>query len=71
MDDNLIETLKAQANQLGLSVSAFSRLALLNGLKRSSRKRHDSLIDAALADFKASRKNTLTLDEFDRQIDAL
>ncbi len=71
MDDNLIETLKAQAAPLGLSVSAVSRLALPKGLKQSSRRRHDSLIDAALADIKADRKDTLTLDEFDRQIDAL
>lgn len=71
VDDGLIETLKDLANQLELSLSAVSRLALRNGLKHSSRKRHDSLIDAALADMKAGRKNRLTLDEFDQQIDAL
>ncbi len=67
VDAQLNKSLKARAKEMGLSVSSYSRLALLSVLPRKNNK----LLDQALEDVKANHTEPLSLAEFNRQLDKL
>ena len=67
VDEKLNKTLKAQAKAMGLSVSSYARLALMSILPNKNNK----LLDQALVDIRSNHIETLTLAEFNRQIDEL
>jgi Arc/MetJ family transcription regulator len=65
IDDELYSDIKAGAKRTGLSISSYVRLALLNVLPGKREK----LLEQAIADVKANRLESLTLKEFNRQLD--
>jgi antitoxin component of RelBE/YafQ-DinJ toxin-antitoxin module len=67
VDDQLNETIKNRAEQIGLSISSYARFVLKNFVA----KKGDSLLDEAIKDLKANNVESLTLAEFNRQIDDL
>ena len=67
VDEELNETVKRRAKQMGLSVSSFARLALVSVLPKKGNK----ILEHALADIKSKKVETLTLKQFNNQIDAL
>ncbi len=64
VDEELNNTIKARAKKIGLSVSSYARLALVNAINYS-------VLDQALEDIKSHNVEALTLAEFQRQIDEL
>ncbi len=68
VDDELVASMKAQAAQLGLSLSAFSRIALIAGLQR---QKSNALIKKAIADVEQGRMDQLSLAKFNKQLDDL
>lgn len=67
VDEELNETIKARAEKMGLSVSSYARLALMSILPSKNKK----LLNQAIKDVKLNHVETLTLTEFNRQIDDL
>lgn len=65
VDDKLDSSIKAGARKMGLSVSAYARLALMNGLS------HKNLLLEAMGDVKSNNVEALTLDAFRDQIDGI
>lgn len=65
VDDKLDSSIKAVARKMGLSVSAYARLALINGLS------HKNLLLEAMGDVKSHNVEALTLDAFRDQIDGI
>lgn len=63
VDDKLDKSIKLGAKKMGLSVSSFARLALMNGLRKGN------LLEEALADLKSNQVESLAYDEFIRQIE--
>ncbi len=64
VDKQLNKMVKTGAKQMGLSVSSYARLALLSGLLRKK----DKLLDQAIRDIKSNNVETLTLAEFNQQL---
>jgi len=67
VDEKLNKTIKVRAKEMGLSVSSYARLALMRVLPRKNNK----LLDQAMRDIHSNNIETLTLAEFNRQLDAL
>ena len=67
VDDDLNRLVKAQAKQMGLSVSSYARLALMSILP----KKGNGLLQSALDDQASGQVEALTLDTFKQQIDRL
>jgi len=67
VDDQLNQTIKARAKQMGLSVSSYARLVLMNILPRKKGK----LLDQAIDDINSNNVEGLTLAEFNQQLDEL
>lgn len=67
VDEALNETIKVRAKKMGLSVSSYARLALMSVLPRKNEK----LLNQAIKDIKSNNLESLTLAEFNRQIDHL
>lgn len=68
VDEELNETIKVRAKKMGLSVSSYARLALMSVLPR---KKSNKLLNRAIKDIKSNNVESLTLAEFNRQIDDL
>ena len=64
VDKQLNKIVKARAKQMGLSVSSYTRLALISVLPRKNNK----LLDQAIRDIKSNDVEALTLDEFNHQL---
>lgn len=69
VDEELNETIKARAKKMGLSVSSYARLALMSILPRKNK--NNKLLDQAIKDVKSNNLETLTLAEFNRQLNHL
>ena len=67
VDDKLNKSIKAGAKKLGLSVSSYARLALMNGL--SDKK--GGLLAQGMHDIETNQVESLSYDEFAKQIDEL
>jgi antitoxin component of RelBE/YafQ-DinJ toxin-antitoxin module len=67
VDEKLNNVIKTKAKQMGLSVSSYARLALMTVLNR----KNNSLLAKAMKEVDAHDVQTLTLDEFNHQIDNL
>jgi antitoxin component of RelBE/YafQ-DinJ toxin-antitoxin module len=67
VDEKLNRLIKARADQMGLSVSSYTRLALMTVLPRKS----DTLLDQALKEIRSKDLEALTLDQFNHQLDHL
>ncbi len=67
VDKELDAMVKVRAAQMGLSVSSFARLALINALPEKRNK----FIDEALKDIASGDVDSLTLAEFKKQVDDL
>lgn len=67
VDDQLNETIKNKANQIGLSISSYARLVLKNFVTKKDIK----LLDQAIKDLDSKNVESLTLTEFNQQIDEL
>jgi len=67
VDEKLNKTLKARAKEMGLSVSSYARLALMSVMPNKDNK----LLDQAIVDIRSNNIETLTLAEFNRQLDNL
>jgi len=67
VDEKLNNIIKTKAKQMGLSVSSYARLALMTVLQRKNNK----LLTQAIKDINSHDVQTLTLDEFNHQIDDL
>ena len=67
VNDELDSKLKTGASAMGLSVSSYARLALTANLLGKL----DTLIAQAMRDHASDAVQTLTLDEFNQQIDEL
>lgn len=67
VDEKLNRKIKAGAEQIGLSVSSYARLVLMNVLQRKK----DKLLDQAMEDIDLKRVSSLNLEDFNRQIDDL
>lgn len=67
VDDQLNELIKGGANGSGLSISSYARYVLKNVLTKKS----IGLLDEAVKDLKTNKVESLTLNEFNRQIDDL
>jgi hypothetical protein len=67
VDDQLNETIKSQAQAIGLSVSSFARLALMRLLP----KKKTTLLDQAIHDLNSNNVEKLTLSQFNGQVDNL
>jgi hypothetical protein len=65
VDKQLNKIVRTRAKQMGLSVSSYARLALISVLP----KKNNKLLDQALRDIKSNDVETLTLDEFNRQLE--
>lgn len=64
VDEQLNNTLKSRAKEMGLSVSSYARLALLRVVV-------PPVINQAIEDVKSNNTETLTLAEFNHQLDNL
>lgn len=64
VDETLNEMLRTRTKKMGLSVSSYARLALMSALPRSN----NPLLDQALLDLQSDNTESLTLDEFNRQV---
>ena len=67
VDEELNKTLRARAKEMGLSVSSYTRLALMSVVPHKNSK----LLDQAIVDIQSNNIETLTLAEFNRQLDNL
>ena len=67
VDEKLNKTVKAKAKKMGLSVSSYARLALMSVLSRKNNK----LLSQAMKDVRSDNVETLTLKEFNSQLDDL
>ncbi len=67
VDKQLNTTIKAKAKQMGLSVSSYARLVLMSVLP----KKNNQILKQAINDVKSGNVETLTLPEFNDQIDKL
>ena len=67
VDEQLNETIKARAKQMGLSVSSYVRLVLVSVLPKKGNK----LLDKAIENVRDNSVESLTLAEFNHQIDHL
>ena len=67
VDDQLGEAIRGRAKNMGLSISTYARLALMSVLSNKNNK----LLPQAIKDIKSNHINTLTLAEFNRQLDDL
>lgn len=65
VDDKLDNSIKAGAKKMGLSVSSYARLALMNGLA------HKNMLMEAMGDVETNQVESLTYDEFNKEIDEL
>ncbi len=65
VDDKLNKSIKAGAKKLGLSVSSYARLALMNGLS----EKKGGLLVQGLRDIETNQVESLNYDEFTKQID--
>ncbi len=65
VDEQLNQTIKTHAQQMGLSVSSYARLALKRVLEQNS----SPLLEQAIQDVSKRRVENLTLDEFNQQLD--
>lgn len=67
VDEELNETIKANAMKMGLSVSSYARLALMSLLSRKK----DKLLTQAIEDIHSNNLEALTLAKFNRQLNNL
>ena len=67
VDDEFNDEIKAGAKKMGLSVSSFARLVLTNVLRHGDKK----LLDQAIHDIQSHAVESLSLTEFNRQLDKL
>jgi len=66
VDDKLNDIIRASAKQMGLSVSSYARLALINVLKNNN-----SLLNQAIKDVGTNNVETVTTAKFNKQLDNL
>ncbi len=64
VDDQLNNQIVAGAKTMGLSVSSYARLALISSLPKGG-----GLLLRGLEDVKQGNVESLTLDEFNKQVD--
>ncbi len=64
VDDDLNQMIQAGAKKMGLSVSSYARFVLLHAIPKQK-----SLIEQSMDDLANGRVETLTLEEFNRQLD--
>lgn len=67
VDEKLNKSIKAGAKKLGLSVSSYARLALMNGLSDNK----NGLLAQAMREVETKQVDKITYDEFVDQIDEL
>lgn len=67
VDKELNDSIKDRAHHMGLSVSSYARLALMNSVP----KKGNGLLNDAIEDVKFNNVESLTLAEFNQQIDDL
>ncbi|HLB56701.1 MAG TPA: hypothetical protein VJK30_05175 [Coxiellaceae bacterium] len=67
VDDQFNKTIKAGAKKMGLSVSSFTRLVLINVLQNGDKK----LLEKAMNDIQSNAVESVSLNEFKRQLDDL
>ena len=67
VDEGLNKMIKAKAKRMGLSVSSYARLALMNLVQREN----EGLLAQAIKDVSHNNTESLTLEEFIRQLDEL
>ena len=67
VDEELNNTIKSSAKKMGLSVSSYTRLALMRLLARKNNK----LLEQAIEDISSNNVETLTLAEFNHQLSHL
>ncbi len=67
VDEQLSKIIKARAKEIGLSVSSYARLALMSVLPQKG----DKLLDKAIKDIRSNNVKTLTLAEFNHQLNKL
>jgi peptidyl-tRNA hydrolase len=65
VDDRLNKSIKAGAKKMGLSVSSFARLALMNGLAPNK----IGLLQQAIEDIQKDQVESLSYNDFSDQID--
>lgn len=68
VDEKLNKTIKARAKKMGLSVSSYARLALMNVVVP---EKNNKLLDQAITDIRSGNIESLTLVEFNHQFDNL
>lgn len=67
VDDQFNNTIKVGAKKMGLSVSSFTRLVLMNVLQNNDKK----LLEKAMNDIHSNAVESLSLSKFKRQLDDL
>ena len=67
VNDELNNTIRELANKTGLSVSSYARLALINVIGKQNNK----LLDNAINDIESGNTETISLEEFNRQLGIL
>lgn len=67
VDDQLNEIIKEQAKKIGLSISSYARLVLINFVKQKK----VNLLDRAIRDIDSNNVEFLTLSEFNKKINKL
>ena len=68
IDDKLYKAIQSNAKKTGLSVSAITRLALINFVKPKSKM---SIVEQSLVELQNDETETLTLTQFNKEIDDL
>jgi hypothetical protein len=67
VDDDLHDIIKTRAKQMSLSISSYARLALISAIPQKKM----GLLDQGLEAIRMNNVETLTLAEFNKQIDDL
>ena len=67
VDDRFDKTIRSGARKMGLSVSSYARLVLTSALLRKNNK----LLDQAIQDLRNNETESLTLEQFNRQLEDL
>ncbi len=67
VDEQLNNSIKKSAKKMGLSISSYARLALVSALT----SKESNLLNQAIKDIHSNSVETLSLSEFNSQIDKL
>lgn len=67
VDDRLNKAIVEQAKMMGLSISSYARLALMSALQPKA----NTLLEKAITDVKQGDLQSLSLNDFNKQLDNL